>query len=406
MFVDGFLDLYRSGILKRRVYSDARVQRLLDAGVIGERVDDTLLAALADNGLTGSLSAADFASLQASGVFRAECWYRDGNIIGTDGPAVAARLDTSAARAALLQRHTGRQLMNGVLLHAGFFMGPRGFYAGLGGLPESERRQFAMDGVAFINQLGGAEHDLKLAQRRDARFINTTMMVTLLGAAVSDALADGRVVSGVGGQYNFVAMAHSLPGARSILALRSTRDKDGKVTSNLLWNYAHTTIPRHLRDIVITEYGIADLRGRTDQEIIAALLNIADSRFQVGLKQEAQRAGKLAPSYEIPPLYRNNTPRSLQEGFALARARGLFSEYPFGTDFTSEEIVLAKALQRIKSSTRDLWPKVRTIAAASLHRDTPAAVRPYLERMRLDRTESREEWIWQRLLVRELKALL
>ena len=120
------------------------------------------------------------------------------------------------------------------------------------------------------------------------------MMVTLLGAAVSDGLADGQVVSGVGGQYNFVAMAHSLPEARSILALRSTREKHGKVTSNILWNYGHTTIPRHLRDIVVTEYGIADLRGRTDQDVIAALLNIADSRFQDALKREAQAAGKLA----------------------------------------------------------------------------------------------------------------
>jgi len=97
------------------------------------------------------------------------------------------------------------------------------------------------------------------------------MMLTLLGAAVSDALADGRVVSGVGGQYNFVSMAHALPCARPSCAcvpLARARRQD---TSNIVWNYAHTTIPRHLRDIVITEYGIADLRGRTDSEVIAAL---------------------------------------------------------------------------------------------------------------------------------------
>ncbi len=97
---------------------------------------------------------------------------------------------------------------------------------------------------------------------------------------MSDGLADGRVVSGVGGQYNFVSMAHALPDARSILCVRTTRTSGGKTTSNIVWNYAHTTIPRHLRDIVITEYGIADLRGRTDHEVIAALLNVADSRFQ------------------------------------------------------------------------------------------------------------------------------
>ena len=76
---------------------------------------------------------------------------------------------------------------------------------------------FAMRGISFVNELYGHEWELKCAQRRYARFVNTTMMVTGLGAAVSDALEDGRVVSGVGGQYNFIAMAHALPEARSII---------------------------------------------------------------------------------------------------------------------------------------------------------------------------------------------
>ena len=239
-------------------------------------------------------------------------------------------------------------------------------------MPESERRQFSMGGVAFVNQLDGPARALKIAQRRHARFINSTMMVTLLGAAVSDGLADGQVVSGVGGQYNFVAMAHSLPEARSILALRSTREKHGKVTSNILWNYAHATIPRHLRDIVVTEYGVADLRGRSDEGVIAALLNIADSRFQDALKREAQAAGKLSRGHAIPDAHRNNTPRALEEKFLLPRARGLFSEFPFGTDLTGEEIVLAKALTRLKDKTARTWPRLQAVAAAALSRGTPA----------------------------------
>ena len=146
---------------------------------------------------------------------------------------------------------------------------------------------FAMRGISFINELYGHEWELKCAQRRYARFVNTTMMVTGLGAAVSDALGDGRVVSGVGGQYNFVAMAHALPEARSILCLRSTRTADGTTASNVVWSYGHTTVPRHLRDIVVTEYGIADLRGRTDREIVEALLGIMDARFQHNFVGEA-----------------------------------------------------------------------------------------------------------------------
>jgi acyl-CoA hydrolase len=297
-------------------------------------------------------------------------------------------------------------LTGGVLLHGGFFLGPRGFYAALRDLPESERRQFSMGGVGFINQLDGPDQALKIAQRRHGRFINSTLMVTLMGAAVSDGLADGQVVSGVGGQYNFAAMAHSLPGARSILALRSTREKNGTVTSNILWNYGHETIPRHLRDVVVTEYGIADLRGRTDQDVIAALLNIADSRFQEGLRHTAQAAGKLSSGYQIPEAHRNNTPRVLEERFALARARGLFSEFPFGTDFTGEEIVLAKALKSLKEKTAHGWPKLQTVAGAALSRGTPANLRPFLERMSLWAPRTRQEWLWQRLLVRELRTLI
>jgi acyl-CoA hydrolase len=298
-------------------------------------------------------------------------------------------------------------LIGGVLLHAGFFLGPRGFYAALRDLPESELRQFSMGGVAFVNQLGGPDQALKIAQRRHARFINSTMMVTLLGAAVSDGLAEGQVVSGIGGQYNFVAMAHSLPEARSILALRSTREKHGAVRSNIVWNYGHTSIPRHLRDIVVTEYGVADLRGRTDQDVIAALLNITDSRFQDGLKRAAQAAGKLAADYQIPDLHKNNTPRALEERFVVARARGLFSEFPFGTDFTGEEIVLAKALARLKELNACSAPKrLRALVGAALSCGTPANLAPYLERMSLAKPQTRQEWLWQRLLVRELRALV
>src|SRR3984957_8046609 len=191
MFVDGFLDLYRSGVLRRRVYDDARIQRLLNEGG-SERIDEAFLAALAGAGFASPLGAADFAVLQSVGVFRADCRYAAGNIENAEGQQAAASLDTAAARRALLALCTGRQLTGGVLLHGAFFLGPRGFYAALRDLPESECRQFSMSGVAFVNQLDGAEQALKIAQRRHGRFINSSMMVTLLGAAVADGLAVGR----------------------------------------------------------------------------------------------------------------------------------------------------------------------------------------------------------------------
>jgi Acetyl-CoA hydrolase/transferase C-terminal domain len=351
------------------------------------------------------LTSAQFERLQRLGVFRRDCSYSKGRIENGEGQSAGASLATAQARRELLALCTGRHLSGGTLLHGAFFLGPRGFYAALRDLPETERRQFSMCGVSFANQLQGPDQELKIAQRRHGRFLNSSMMMTLLGAAVSDGLADGRVVSGVGGQYNFVAMAHALPDARSILTLRSTRQKNGSVTSNILWSYGNTTIPRHLRDIVVTEYGVADLRGLTDHEAIAAMLNIADSRFQEKLQGEAQAAGKLRRDHRIPDLHRNNTPRALEERFVLPRARGLFSEFPFGTDLTREEIVLAKALTRLKEKTSAGWPRIKTVAGAVTKRGIPAQVKPYLQRMSLAAPKSRQEWLWQRLLTQELREI-
>ncbi len=340
MFVDQLLELYRAGILCRRVYDSLPLERLLSSGQTGERFDERILGLLAAAGVGPVLSSAEFADLKCHGVFREDVEFADARVRAAGGEWIAANLADPASRARLAAECLGSELRNGQVLHAGFFLGPRGFYAALRELPEGERAQFGMRGVAFVNQLYGADQELRILQRRAARCINTTMMVTLLGAAVSDALENGQVVSGVGGQYNFVAMAHALPGARSILCVRATRTRHGHTTSNIIWNYAHQTIPRHLRDLVVTEYGIADLRGRTDEEIIIALLNVADSRFQDALLSRARSAGKIRADYRIPDAFRNNLPQRLTLALRGHRQQGYFSEYPFGTDLAEEEIVL------------------------------------------------------------------
>jgi acyl-CoA hydrolase len=190
-------------------------------------------------------------------------------------------------RAGILKRE-----VDGAVLHAGFFLGSRAFYRALREMPQPERSKFGMTSISSVNQLYGNE-EAKRRARVKARFINDAMMVTLLGDVVSDALDDGRVVSGVGGQYNFVAQAFALEGARSVMMLSATRTSKGKIQSNIRWNYGHTTIPRHLRDIVVTEYGIADLRGKSDRDVIVAMLAITDARFQEGLLRQAKDAGKI-----------------------------------------------------------------------------------------------------------------
>jgi acyl-CoA hydrolase len=293
----------------------------------------------------------------------------------------------------LIEAGVVKREAEGKLVHGGFFLGSRDFYRKLREMSDEARAKIAMVPVSYVNDLSGDEIR-KRAARRKARFINTAMMATLTGAVISDGLDDGRVVSGVGGQYNFVAQAFALDDARSVIALRATRNKDGRTMSNVVGSYGHTTIPRHLRDIVVTEYGIADLRGRTDAEVVAAMLNVADSRFQDALLDEAKRAGKISKDYRIPEAHRDNTPARLEAALGAARKQGLLPLFPFGSDFTAEEQSLMPALGLLRNAGRgDL------IKLALRGGPENAATRPLLERMGLSRPESLKDRLYRRLLL-------
>lgn len=288
---------------------------------------------------------------------------------------------------------------DGISIHGGFFLGPSSFYQRLQEMTHAKRLEFNMTRISYINELYGQE-ELKRLQRLDARFINSAIMVTLLGAGVADQLDDGRVLSGVGGQYNFVAQGHALEGARSILILRSWRESAGEVSSNIVWEYGHCTIPRHLRDIVITEYGIADLRGQTDAKVIEALLNITDSRFQDDLIEQAQKAGKLPKDFKLDPRFADNTPERLQA--IQARHRRLFPEYPLGSDFTDEERDLLRALNWLKSKFK--LTEILELGKAALDAPEPEAFPKHLERMGLNKPDGLKEDLYQRLLLAGLQA--
>lgn len=298
----------------------------------------------------------------------------------------------------LMEAGIVKREVDGVAIHAGFFLGSRSLYARLKEMTPEARRRIAMVPVSFVNELYGDEAG-KRAARKGARFINTAMMATLSGAVVSDGLDDGRVVSGVGGQYNFVSQAFALPDARSVIALRATREKDGETLSNVVFSYGHQTIPRHLRDIVVTEYGVADLRGKTDAEVVAAMLGVADSRFQAGLLARAKKAGKIAADYEIPPARRNNRPERIAAGLADAKAQGLLPLFPFGSDFTAVEQALMPALGRLSRASK------RELARMALKGGpSNASTNAALERMGLARPSSFSERLYRRLLLAALAA--
>jgi len=286
--------------------------------------------------------------------------------------------------------------VDGVVLHGAFFLGPKSFYRALREMSEEDRARICMMPVSFTNEIFGDEAR-KRAARLDARFVNSTMMATLLGAAVSDGLEDGQVVSGVGGQYNFVAQAFALDGASSMLALESTRQARGKAQSNIRWTYGHETIPRHLRDVFITEYGIADVRGKSDADVIAAMLSIADSRFQDELARAAKDAGKLAKTYEVPREVRDNTPERITAALKPAREAGLLPLFPFGSDFTDVEQRLIPALQ-ILQEAQAAPLRLAALVWRGLTRTLDAAGQECLARLGLDRPKTFEERMYRALV--------
>jgi Acetyl-CoA hydrolase/transferase C-terminal domain len=289
-----------------------------------------------------------------------------------------------------------KRAVDGVILHGAFFVGPQAFYRALREMKPEELSRICMMPVSFTNALYGDEEGKRRA-RIDARFVNNAMMATLMGAAVSDGLESGQVISGVGGQYNFVAQAFELADARSVLALEATRFAGRKAQSNIRWSYGHETIPRHLRDIFVTEYGMADTRGKSDADVIAAMLNIADSRFQDELARVAKDAGKLPKSYEIPAAYRENLPERIIAALRPARGAGLLPSFPFGSDFTDVEQRLIPALQLLQEAQRTPL-RLAGLLWQGLARTPDAADEQCLARLGLDKPATFAERIFRALV--------
>lgn len=409
MLVDGFLHLYNAGIMKRKVYDSEPMQALVNEEKIsvGQKVTPEVIEALLNKkAIHTRLIKKDFNFLQKFGVLRSDLKWDQGKIQDKNesfipdfaNPDIMDRVCDSCL---------GENLIDGFWAHAGFFLGPRDFYDSLNNMSETERAQINMTSVLNTNQLYGnnpySSEKLKLMQRKDARFINAGLMVMLSGAVVSDGLEDMRVVSGVGGQYNFVSQAHALEDARGAIMIRSTRTKGKDVSSNVVFNYGHTTIPRHLRDMIITEYGIADLMGKSDNQVIKALLNVTDSRFQDGLLKQAQATKKIEPGYRIPDQFKNNYPQRLEETINTFKEKELFPIFPFGTAFTDEEIVIGKSLREFKEKMAGNKAKALPGFLGQMLTSVPSSAKPYLERMQLDKPANRKEKMMQTVVVYALK---
>lgn len=399
MWSDEYLSLIKTNILRKKVYDHLGLQQLLNERLIDETITPNILNILFQHGIISSpLREKDLKFLKKYGIFKSGIKLKDGELILKNKQCISADLFTDPKTMA--DHCLGDRLVNGKIMHAGFFIGSQNFYNTLKNMPDQIKSMINMTSIARTNQLANAPRLLAL-QRQYARFINSCMMVTLTGATVSDGLKNNIVVSGVGGQFDFVLMGLQLPGARSIINCRSTRISNGKVQTNIEWDYANITIPRYLRDIIITEYGIADCRSKVDTDVIKAILNITDSRFQSQLLKLAKVHGKLEQDYQIPVQFTQNYPETLQKIFSIWQSKGYFPSYPFGSELTAVENKLKHALLFLKSAS------VLTICKFffnSLNKNS-GDYQVYLQRMQLAQTKSLSKWIVKRLLIQALAML-
>lgn len=120
-----------------------------------------------------------------------------------------------------------------------------------------------------------------IGRNRNMVTINGAMAVDLHGQVIADTI-DGKQFSGIGGHEDFV----SAPGLglddRSLICLPSTTTINGTLVNRIgpFGAGAVITTPRHQLDVVITEFGVAELRGRTVRERALALAAIAHPQFR------------------------------------------------------------------------------------------------------------------------------
>ncbi|MBF0200842.1 MAG: hypothetical protein HQK66_05930 [Desulfamplus sp.] len=403
MLVDSLIELFKGDILKRKAYEDVRLQKVInDNGFSDDQVPEIFRALVNGKLVHGRIKKSEFDFFQKFGIFKANMTYENGSAV-LDGKSYSLDMSVEENLEAVVAQCLGDTLKNGIALYASFFVGPHAFYKCLREMDEERLKLIDMRSVDYVNHLYGNE-ELKRLQRTDGRFINAGLMVTLAGAVVADGLEDNRIISGPGGQYNFVSMAHELAGARAVTMIRSTRGEGSKAVSNVVWQYGHTTIPRHLRDIVVTEYGIADLRGRPDREVMKRLICIADSRFQEDLLAKAKKMGKIPAEWQIPDQFRNNLPETLEKKLAPYRLEGYFKPFPFGTDFTDEEIALGKALKGLKAMASESKFSIMPGLISKTLSSIPEKAKPYLKRMDLEHPSNVQERLMQKMVIFALSS--
>jgi hypothetical protein len=157
-----------------------------------------------------------------------------------------------------------------------------------------------------------------------------------------------------------------------------------------------------LRDIVVTEYGVADLRDKSDAEVMSALINIADSRFQKQLLAKAKDAKKIPDDYEIPGAWHDNSPDRIRNTLSASRRSGKLPAFPLGSGLTDVEEHLAQGLAQLAPKAGDVG-SMAALALQGIRRPVSDRMEKALARMQLDQPKGFKEQLYRALLVAVLE---
>lgn len=175
-----------------------------------------------------------------------------------------------------------RKTLHGGKFMATFLMGTRKLYDFV-----HENTAVELHPVDYIND------PYIIGQHANMISINSALQVDLMGQVNAEMIGT-RQFSGIGGQVDFVRGASRSPGGRSIIALPSTASggKISRICSELDRGAAVST-SRNDVHYVVTEYGVAELRGKSLRQRALALISISHPAFRESLTAEAKEKGLL-----------------------------------------------------------------------------------------------------------------
>lgn len=141
------------------------------------------------------------------------------------------------------------------------------------------RKDLLLKDVAWTNA------PFRIAQNPKVMAINSAVEVDLTGQVCADSIGT-RIISGVGGQHDFMYGGSLSEGGKTFIAIPSMTEKGRSKISPVLTEGAGVVTTRHMVQHIVTEYGVASLRGKSLAERARALVSIAHP----SVREELERA--------------------------------------------------------------------------------------------------------------------